>query len=134
MPRRTLPSPRSALLAAACAALLGAGCATTERVGDSATFAETVELYRLGDEHKALAVAVNERGRRAWGVLYGSFSEDDAREKALAECRSNAERAGVDAACHLFAVDEAAARDTVRACAEGRIGAQRCALQEQYGW
>jgi hypothetical protein len=134
MPRRTLRHRRPALLLAACASLLGAGCATTERVGDTATFAETVELYRLGDEHKALAVAVNERGRRAWGVLYGSLSEEDAREKALEECRSNARRAGVDAGCHLFAVDGAVARDTLRGCAEGRIGAQRCALQEQYGW
>jgi hypothetical protein len=134
MRRPHLAPPRPVLLVLACSALLGAGCATTARVAETATFEETVDLYRLGKEHKALAVAVDERGRRAWGVLYGSLSLDGARENALEECRSNALRAGVDAPCHLFAADGAAARETVKACAQGRIGAQRCALQEKYGW
>ena len=69
---------------------------------------------------------------KAFAVLYGSWSQASANEKALVECSKNAERSGVQATCYLFAAGDEAAASTLRGCAEGRIGARRCALQEQY--
>ena len=119
--------------AAALAALLLAGACTTTLEG-AASFPEAVRLYRLSDDKKALAVAVDERGRRVWGVMFGSLRQESANEKALEECTRNAARAGVRTTCHLFAIGDDQAPATVGACKEGRISAKRCALQSSYGW
>lgn len=109
------------------------GCAATRMEGVS-SFPEAVRLYRMSDDQKAMAVAADARGRRAWGVVFEYAREESAVEKALEECRANAAAARVDAPCFLFAVNDAQAESTVRACAEGRIGGQRCGLQSKYGW
>jgi len=113
------------------ALLLSLGCATTE-LDRTSGFEETLHVYSLSKGKKALAVAVDENGKRAFAALYGSWSQASADEKALVECTENAERSGVEATCYLFAIGDEAAPSTLRGCAEGRIGARRCALQEQY--
>jgi len=118
----------------ALALLTAAACATTAQLGSGGSFAEAVELYRLSDGKKAMALAVDDQGRRAWGVLYGSLGQDEANQRALESCRENAERARVRAPCHLFAIGDAQAPETVRACAEGRLSAPYCAAQSRFGW
>ena len=113
------------------ALLLSLGCATTE-LDRTSGFEETLRVYGLSKDKKALAVAADENGKRAFAALYGSWSQASANEKALAECAKNAERSDVQATCYLFATGDEAAPSTLRGCAEGRIGARRCALQEQY--
>jgi hypothetical protein len=112
--------------------LLGIGCATTTQLGPSASFEETLGVYRLSSGKKALALAADEHGRKAYGVLYGSWSQDKANEKALATCTENATRSGVQALCYLFATGDRAAPETLRGCAEGRINPRRCALQDEH--
>ena len=111
--------------------LLSFGCATTE-LGPTSSFDETLNVYRLSKGKKALAVAVDENGKRAFAALYGSLSQASANEKALVGCTKNAERSGVQATCYLFAIGDEAAPSTLRGCAEGRINSRRCALQEQH--
>jgi len=113
------------------ALLLSLGCATTQLTPTSG-FEETLHVYRHSKGKKALAVAVDESGKKAFAVLYGSWSQTSANEKALVECSKNAEKSGVQATCYLFATGDEAAASTLRGCAEGRIGARRCALQQQY--
>jgi hypothetical protein len=113
------------------ALLLSLGCATTQ-LPPTSGFEETLRVYRFSKGKKALAVAVDENGKKAFAVLYGSWSQASANEKALVECTRNAEQRGVQATCYLFATGDEAAPSTLRGCAEGRIGARRCALQQQY--
>jgi len=113
------------------ALLLVLGCAATQ-LSPSSGLEETLRVYSHSKGKKALAVAADENGKRAFAVLYGSWSQASANEKALVECSKNAERSGVQATCYLFATGDEAAPSTLRGCAEGRIGAKRCALQEQY--
>lgn len=114
------------------ALLLGIGCATTTELGPSASFEETLGVYRHSSGKKALALAADEHGKKAYGVLYGSWSQDKANEKALATCTQNATRSGVQAHCYLFAIGDRAAPQTLRGCADGRINPRRCALQREY--
>jgi hypothetical protein len=113
------------------ALLLGLGCATTE-LAPSSGFEEALDVYRLSSGKKALALAADESGRKVFYAHYGGWSQKSADEKALAACNSNAARKGIEAQCYLFASGDEAAPSTVRGCAEGRIGAKRCALQQQY--
>lgn len=113
------------------ALLLAIGCATTQ-LDPTSGFEETLEVYRLSRGKKAFAVAVDENGKKAFAVLFGSLSQEDANEKALAQCNENAARNAVQAPCYLFAIGADAAPATLRGCAEGRIGARRCALQQQH--
>ena len=113
------------------ALLLSLGCATTQ-LAPTSGFEETLDLYRQSKGKKALAVAVDEDGKKAFAVLYGSWSQASANEKALVECSNSAERSGVRATCYLFATGDQAAASTLRGCAAGQIGARRCALQRQY--
>jgi len=108
------------------------GCATTQ-LAPSGGFEETLGVYRLSSGKKALALAADENGKKAFAALYGSWSQGSANQKALAECNKNAARSGVQAPCYLFATGDEAAPTTLQGCANGRIGARRCALQQQYG-
>lgn len=122
------------LLLLALAAGFGTACKTT-RVGETASFEEAVRTYAVAKGRKALALAADENGRRAWGAQYGkSFSsEERAIREALDECDANARRYGVQAECHLFAVGDQPARETLDKCGARRINEKRCALQQQYG-
>lgn len=111
--------------------LLSFGCATTQ-LPPSGGFEETLDVYRLSRGKKALALAVDENGKRVFAVLYGSWSQESANEKALAGCNEKAARSGVQAQCYLFASGDEAAPSTLRGCAEGRIDAKRCALQQRH--
>jgi hypothetical protein len=113
------------------ALLLSLGCATTQ-LAPSGGFEEALDVYRLSSGKKALALAVDENGKKAFAALYGSWSQKSADRKALDGCNRNAARRGIQAQCYLFATGDEAAPATLRGCAEGRIGARRCALQQQY--
>jgi hypothetical protein len=115
------------------AALAISACRTTQ-LEPTATLDEAVRIYRLSKDAKAMAVAADEYGKRTWGVFYGALRQDKANEEALAGCERNAARAGVRAPCYLFAIGDQPAAETVRGCAEGRIGPRRCAVQSQHGW
>ena len=111
--------------------LLSLGCATTQ-LAPSSGFEETLEVYLLSSGKKALAVAADENGKKAFSVLYGDWSQKSANRKALAACNAKAAKHGVEAQCYLFAIGDQAAPSTLRGCAKGWIGARRCALQQQH--
>jgi len=111
--------------------LLGLGCATTQ-LAPTSKFEETLDVYRFSSGKKALALAADENGRKAFSVLYGDWSQKSANRKALAGCNAKAARHGIDAQCYLFAIGDEAAPSTLRGCAKGWIGARRCALQQQH--
>lgn len=115
------------------AAALAAACTFTPSGGS--TFSEALFLYETADAKKAIALAAVTQGNRrrsAWGVATGAVTQDYANEKALEACARNARRAGIEAPCHLFAVGDAPARDTVAACRAGRLDPYRCELQQRH--
>ena len=111
--------------------LAGLACTTTQ-LPPASGFEEALDVYRLSSGKKAMAVAVDEEGRKEFSVLYGAWRQKSANEKALAFCNQKAARRGIEAQCYLFAIGDEAAPSTLRGCAEGWIGARRCALQKQY--
>jgi hypothetical protein len=115
------------------AALLAAGCETT-RVGETYTFEEAVRTYAQAEGRKALALAADEKGKRAWGAQYGKriSSQERATREALEECDENARRLGVQSECYLFAVGDRQARSTLEKCSARRINQRRCLAQEKY--
>jgi hypothetical protein len=113
------------------ALLLALGCATTQ-LAPTSGFQETLDVYLLSSGKKALALAADENGKKAFSVLYGDWSQKSANRKALAACNAKAARHGVEAQCFLFAIGDEAAASTLRGCAKGWIGARRCALQQQH--
>ena len=121
------------LLAALSVALLG-GCASwfTTEMDDAQTLSGALAVYRASDEKKAIAVAADEEGRRTWGALYGSYSQEHANEKAVENCRKNARRAGILADCFLFAEGDAPSASTNQACRAGAVNAKRCDLQDRF--
>jgi hypothetical protein len=128
-----MKTPWTSLPALAAAALFASACQTT-RVGETYTFEEAVGTYAAAEGRKALALAADEHGKRAWGAQYGKrmSSQERAVREALEECDANARRLGVQAECHLFAVGERQARSTLEKCSARRINPKRCALQERY--
>ena len=122
---------RAALPAYLTSACLTLSCVTT--LDSASTFPETLEMYRLQSGTRALAVAVDESGRRAWGV-YEAPLQGTANKRALEVCRGNAARVGIRAPCFLFAESDAQSEETLIGCGEGRIPRSRCALQSRYGW
>ena len=109
-----------------------AGCETPRLTG-AATFEEAVRTYAAAKGSKALALAADERGKRAWGAQYGrSTSEERAIRDALAECDDSARRLGVEAQCFLFAIGNEEARSTLEKCGAGRIPAKRCQAQQRF--
>ncbi len=113
------------------ALLLALGCATTQ-LAPTSGFQETLDVYLLSSGKKALALAADENGKKAFSVLYGDWSQKSANRKALAACNAKAARHRVEAQCFLFAIGDEAAASTLRGCAKGWIGARRCALQQQH--
>jgi hypothetical protein len=107
------------------------GCAGTQPA-PSRSFAEILDLYRTSGGKKALALAADENGKKAYVIVHGTWRQKSADEKALATCNERAARSGVLAQCYLFASGDEENASTLRGCAEGRIGATRCALQRQY--
>jgi hypothetical protein len=110
---------------------IAAGCASDD-YGTVPTLREAVDLYRLSDEKKAMAVAADERGKRVWGVAVGEIDQDRANEKALAHCGKSARNAGLAAQCYLLAVGDRPASQTDAACEAGRISERRCEVQRRY--
>jgi hypothetical protein len=123
--------PRS-LAVALLAALVGCASWFTTQLGETSTLEGALRVYASSKEKKAMAVAADERGRRTWGVLYGSYTQEHANEKAIEACEKNARHSGIQAPCHLFAEGDAPAPSTVRACRAGTIGARRCELQNRF--
>ncbi len=118
--------------ALAAALLVAAGCQTT-RVGEASSFEEAVRTYREAEGRKALALAVDERGRRAWGAQYGrSLSQDRTLREALEECDASAKRQGVQAQCYLFAVGNRQSKATVEKCEDREINPRRCRAQANH--
>ena len=93
-----------------------------------------VELgaYQLSGGKKALALAVDANGRKAYSVRSGDWRQKSSNRKALAACNSKAARHGVQAQCYLFAIGDEAAPSTLKGCAMGRISEKRCAFQRRY--
>ncbi len=111
--------------------LLGLGCATTQ-LAPASGFEGVLDVYRFSSGKKALALAADEKGKKAFSVRSGDWSQKSANRKALAACNAKAARHGVEAQCYLFAIGDEAAPSTLRGCAKGWIGAKRCALQRQH--
>ncbi len=107
------------------------GCSTTMLAPDSG-FEEVLDAYHLSGGKKALALAVDAKGRKAYSVRSGDWRQKSANRKALAACNSKAARHGVDAQCYLFAIGDEAAPSTLKGCAMGRINEKRCAFQRRY--
>jgi hypothetical protein len=107
------------------------GCAGTQPA-PSRGFAEMLDLYRTAGGKKALALAADENGKKAFAIANGRWRQKSADEKALTTCNEGAAKSGVLAQCYLFASGDEEAAPTLSGCAEGRIGAKRCALQRQY--
>lgn len=72
----------------------------------SAGLPDLLEEYWTYRPHKAIAVAYADSGRWTYGYGYGFQTPEGAAERALAECRSAAERRGIEAPCRLLAVDD----------------------------
>jgi hypothetical protein len=90
-------------------------------------------LYQVSEDAKAMAIALDEAGgRRVWGIRYGYLSQESANRGALDECRANAERAGITAACHLIAIGNRRPPGAVRACADGRATPAFCELMNTW--
>jgi hypothetical protein len=107
------------------------GCSTTMLAPDSG-FEEVMGAYHLSGGKKALALAVDERGKKAYAVRSGDWRQKSCNRKALAACNAKAARHGIEAQCYLFAIGDEAAPSTLKGCAKGRIGEKRCAFQRQH--
>jgi len=116
------------------AALLSASCAswfsTQLEAPAGAKLEDAWRLYRISEEDKAMAIAVDDSGRRVWGLVYGSMSQESANKHALEECAANAKARGMTASCHLFAVGDERAPGAVSACSDGRAPAAFCKLMD----
>ena len=109
-----------------------AGC-ETPRLSGATTFEEAVRTYAASKGPKALALAADEGGKRAWGAQYGrSTSKERAIRDALAECDASARRLGVEAQCFLFAIGNGEPRSTLEKCRAGSIPAKRCEAQRRF--
>lgn len=130
-----IPTPTRPRLLVALALVLGLGGACTFTPPPASSFSEALYLYASADPKKAIALAATEqggRGRSAWGVATGHLTQGSADEKAMEACMRNAQRAGVEAPCHLFAEGDAPAPETVAACRAGQLDPYRCRLQERH--
>ncbi len=126
------PIARLALAALALAAAFA--CTTTSSLSDfdEPDPAEVVVRYGALASPKALALATEANGRYAWGIATGEATEAGARSTALDRCRRAARAGGMRADCHLFAVDDLPAADTVEGCSLRRIPSSRCGMQKRY--
>jgi len=113
-------------------ALLGVSCASWFSAKLDAPAGARLEdawrLYRISEEDKAMAIAIDDSGRRVWGIRYGYLSQDSANKGALEECAASAKSKGMTASCHLLAVGNGRAPTAVAACNDGRAPANFCNL------
>jgi len=107
------------------------GCAGTQPA-PSRGFAEMLDLYHASGGKKALALAADENGNKAFAIASGRLRQKSADQKALATCNEGAAKRGILAQCYLFASGDEEAASTLRGCSKGKIGATRCALQRQH--
>jgi hypothetical protein len=70
---------------------------------------DVLEDYWAYRPHKAFAIAYQSAARWTYGYAFGYDSPEGAIERALQECRASAALRGVDAACHILAVNDAEA-------------------------
>ena len=121
------------LCSAVTSALLGLSCASWFSAQLDAPAGARLEdawrLYRISEDSKAMAIAIDESGRRrVWGLRYGYLSQSSANEDALEECAASAKAGGFTTSCHLFAVGNRRAPGAVAACSDGRAPANFCSL------
>ncbi|HEX6309842.1 MAG TPA: hypothetical protein VFZ69_16845 [Longimicrobiales bacterium] len=83
----------------------GAGPAPGLR-GPALPFDEVVAEYRTYLGQKALALAVDARGRRTWGYGFGFAVADSAIARALRECEVRVARRGRNSTCRVYAVGD----------------------------
>ena len=127
-----LGTPTLLLLALALGAGSGCEALRATRVGQPATLGEALQVYRNADEKKAIAIAVDEAGKRTWGAFYHARLQSFANEQALEECERNAAGNRIGAKCWVFAEGDEPAEDTATACRRGEPNAKRCALQDRF--
>jgi hypothetical protein len=110
------------------------GCASLQatRVGRPTTLHEALSIYREADEKKAIAIAVDQGGKRTWGAFYHAELQGFANEQALAECERNVLEHRIRAECWLFAEGDEPSSDTTLACRSGKPNAKRCAYQDRF--
>lgn len=124
------------LCAAVTSALLGLSCASWFSARLDAPAGARLEdawrLYRISEESKAMAIAVDDAsGRRVWGIRYGYLSQESANKAALEECQDSARARGISVRCHLFAVGNQRSPAAVAACSDGRAPASFCNLMNE---
>lgn len=112
--------------------LLGCAAFQATRAGRPLTFKEAVGVYRVSQEKKALSVAVDDGGRRAWGAFYDATLQGFANDEAQEECERSASSAGVNAPCRLFAEGDGPARSGTEACLRRDYPEPWCALLNRY--
>ena len=110
-------------------ALPALACASD--VGAHHSLAETVEIYRQTSGTKAIAVAADARGKRAWGWTQAPL-QGMANDGAMESCQKNASRLGVQARCYLLAEGDEPAAATEQGCREEKIPEPRCRVQARY--
>jgi len=120
------------LLACTLAAVSGCEALRATRVGQPATLNEALTIYRNAKEKKAIAIAVDESGKRTWGAFYHARLQSFAEEQATEECERNAGKHGVRARCWLFAAGDEPAEATADACRRGTPNPRRCAVQDRF--
>jgi hypothetical protein len=92
-------------------------------------FEDAWRVYKLSEESKAMAVAIDDgTRRRVWGYRYGYLSQDGANEGALEDCAERAKARGLASRCHLFAVGNRRSPAAVAACSDGRAQPSFCSL------
>lgn len=69
-------------------------------------FRRAFQAYRVFPGCKAIAVALDSRGRYTYGFFSGEPTYEQAVGKALHECRSRLERDGVAADCRVYALHD----------------------------
>ena len=120
------------LLAFGLVAASGCEALRATRVGQPSTLSEALNIYRNAKEKKAIAIAVDENGKRTWGALYPAKLQSWAGEQAIEECERNVRQLGIRAECWLFAEGDEPAKETILACRQGRPNPRRCALQDRF--
>jgi hypothetical protein len=69
-------------------------------------FMQAFQKYTAKSGNKAIALALDNQGRHAFGSIAGHATQAQANEEALAECRTYKTQAGVQGDCRLYAVGD----------------------------
>ena len=68
-------------------------------------FKDGLEAYAVYPKQKALALALDARGRWTFGFFTGEATQQDAVERALHECRRRLPRLSMEADCRIYALN-----------------------------